>query len=107
MSPAIPCERREEDQGANLSRLAPLREHIRSSLRIARLLLDEVLDSLPASLREVFVLHELEGLSAVEIAETSGVALGTVNSRLRRARTLFALASRRLRARYRLEGSMP
>lgn len=72
-----------------------------------RVLLDEVLDSLPAPLREVFVLHELEGLSAVEIAETSGVALGTVNSRLRRARTLFALASRRLRARYRLEGSMP
>jgi RNA polymerase sigma-70 factor (ECF subfamily) len=72
-----------------------------------RVLLDEVLDSLPAPLREVFVLHELEGLPAVEIAETSGVALGTVNSRLRRARTLFALASRRLRARYRLEGSMP
>lgn len=72
-----------------------------------RVLLDEVLDALPPPLREVFVLHELEGLSAVEIAETSGVALGTVNSRLRRGRTLFALASRRLRARYRLEGSMP
>ena len=43
-----------------------------------RALLDEVLDSMPVPLREVFVLHELSGFSAQEIAETSGVALGTV-----------------------------
>jgi RNA polymerase sigma-70 factor (ECF subfamily) len=72
-----------------------------------RVLLDEVLDAMPPPLREVFVLHELEGLSAAEIAETSSAALGTVNSRLRRARLLFATASRRLRARYGLRGGMP
>ena len=72
-----------------------------------RLLLDEVLDALPPPLREVFVLHEMEGLSGQEIADASGTALGTVNSRLRRARVLFATASRRLRARYGLQGGMP
>jgi RNA polymerase sigma-70 factor (ECF subfamily) len=72
-----------------------------------RVLLDEVLDAMPPASREVFVLHELEGLSAVEIAETLGTALGTVTSRLRRARALFSIASRRIRARYHLEGGMP
>jgi RNA polymerase sigma-70 factor (ECF subfamily) len=94
------------DLGHDLSDPTPDAEALLDRKRL-RVLLDEVLDSMPAPLREIFVLHELEGLSAAEIAETSGAALGTVTSRLRRARTLFALASRRIRARYRLEGGMP
>jgi RNA polymerase sigma-70 factor (ECF subfamily) len=72
-----------------------------------RVMLDEVLDAMPLPLREVFVLHEIEGLSAAEIAETSGTALGTITSRLRRARELFAASSRRIRARYQRLGGMP
>ncbi len=45
---------------------------------------------LPVHHREVFVLRELEGKSYEEIAEITGVNLGTVKSRLNRARSAFA-----------------
>ncbi len=41
---------------------------------------------LPAQFREVLVLREIEGLSYREIAEVTGVPIGTVMSRLARAR---------------------
>ncbi|HVV70355.1 MAG TPA: sigma-70 family RNA polymerase sigma factor [Verrucomicrobiae bacterium] len=44
------------------------------------------IEALPAEFREVLVLRELEGLSYKEIAEVAGVPLGTVMSRLARAR---------------------
>ena len=43
-------------------------------------------DSLPVDFREVVVLRELEGLSYKEIAEVVGIPMGTVMSRLSRAR---------------------
>ena len=46
----------------------------------------EALEKLPAEFREVLVLREMEGLSYKEIAEISGIAIGTVMSRLARAR---------------------
>lgn len=49
--------------------------------------------------REVFVLAELEGLTAPEIAETLGIKLNTVYSRLRVARERFQTAMVRERAR--------
>jgi RNA polymerase sigma-70 factor (ECF subfamily) len=56
--------------------------------------LREVVDAsvarLPAHHREVFVLRELEGKSYEEIAEITRCNLGTVKSRLNRARTAFA-----------------
>jgi RNA polymerase sigma factor (sigma-70 family) len=49
-------------------------------------LLNQALDELPPDFREVLVLLELEGLSYREIAEVLGIPIGTVMSRLARAR---------------------
>ena len=49
-------------------------------------LLRQSLEELPDEFREVIVLRELEGLSYREIAEVSNIPLGTVMSRLARAR---------------------
>ena len=58
--------------------------------RRARELLDRILEALDDDVRVVFVLHEIEQLTAPEIAEALGVPLGTVASRLRRGREQFA-----------------
>jgi RNA polymerase sigma factor (sigma-70 family) len=52
------------------------------------------LEALPSDFREVLVLRELEGLSYKEISEVAGVPLGTVMSRLSRARTRLQEALR-------------
>jgi RNA polymerase sigma-70 factor, ECF subfamily len=49
-------------------------------------LLHAALQELPRAFREVIVLRELEGLSYREIARVTGVPIGTVMSRLARAR---------------------
>jgi RNA polymerase sigma factor (sigma-70 family) len=49
-------------------------------------LLRQVLQTLGVEFREVIVLRELEGLSYQEIATVAGIPLGTVMSRLSRAR---------------------
>ncbi|HEY3254091.1 MAG TPA: RNA polymerase sigma factor [Polyangiaceae bacterium] len=64
-----------------------------------RQLLDRVLDELSDDLRVCFVLYELEGMSSPEIAELLRIPIGTVASRLRRAREAFELAAGRLKAR--------
>ncbi len=51
---------------------------------------DHCVQRLPEHHREVFVLRELEGKSYQEIAEITGCNLGTVKSRLNRARNSFA-----------------
>jgi RNA polymerase sigma-70 factor, ECF subfamily len=51
-----------------------------------RRLLQEALELLPAEFREALVLRELEGFSYKEIADITDVPLGTVMSRLARAR---------------------
>ena len=48
------------------------------------------LEQLPTDFREVLALRELEGLSYKEIAAIVGIPLGTVMSRLARARERFA-----------------
>lgn len=54
--------------------------------------LDAVLATLDEERREVFVLYELEGLTGPEIAELLDLPVGTVASRLRRARADFEAA---------------
>ncbi|HKV70950.1 MAG TPA: sigma-70 family RNA polymerase sigma factor [Gemmatimonadales bacterium] len=51
---------------------------------------DSCVKELPEHHRAVFVLRELEGRSYQEIAEITGCNLGTVKSRLNRARNTFA-----------------
>jgi RNA polymerase sigma factor (sigma-70 family) len=52
----------------------------------------EGLERLAVEFREVLVLRELEGLSYKEIAQVSGVPIGTVMSRLARGRKQLLLA---------------
>lgn len=60
-------------------------------------MLRQALDELPVNFREVIVLRELEGMSYKEIAELTGVPIGTVMSGLARGRG--QLRERLLRAR--------
>ena len=71
------------------------------ALRRARALLDEALGCLSWEQRTVFLLVEMEEMTAPEVAETLGIPLGTVASRLRSARRSFDLAVRRLHSRQR------
>jgi RNA polymerase sigma-70 factor (ECF subfamily) len=58
--------------------------------RHLRELVEAAVQQLPEHHRQVFVLRELEGKSYEEIADITGCNLGTVKSRLNRARTSFA-----------------
>jgi len=51
--------------------------------------LQQALDDLPFDQRSVIVLREIDGLSYEEIAFSLGVAVGTVKSRLTRARQML------------------
>jgi len=58
----------------------------------ARAILDRLVQSIPEELRVVFILFEIEGLPAIEIAPLLDIPAGTVASRLRRARQHFRQA---------------
>ena len=95
-------------RGARHRQTLPLAENIvdpapdperHSELTESVALLHALLASLDEPKRTVFVLGELEELSAPEIAEALGVNLNTVYSRLRAARAEFDAAFRRHRER--------
>lgn len=68
--------------------------------RRRRELLDRALDALPDEQRLVLVLSELEELSDPQISELLAIPLGTVASRLRRARARFREVAETLRHAY-------
>ncbi len=55
--------------------------------QVERHRLREALEALPVAWREILVLREFEGLSYKEIADVAGIRIGTVMSRLARARS--------------------
>ena len=60
--------------------------------RVDREALMRALEALPAEYREAIVMREMEGLSYKEIAGVAGVPIGTVMSRLARARDRLRLS---------------
>ena len=78
---------------------AGARDAVDADLQLARTesvaLVRAAVLSLPEVHREVVVLVELEGLTYVEAAEVLGCAVGTVRSRLHRARHALAEKLRR------------
>jgi RNA polymerase sigma-70 factor (ECF subfamily) len=75
--------------------------------RRARALLDEVIGTMSLKQRAVFTLFELEGMTLAEIAALTGLPIGTVGSRLQRAREQFDAELERLRARLGMQGPRP
>ena len=73
------------DTGATASGEAEALLENRSDLRR----LDQLIEALPEPLRETIVLRELHELGYREIAEVTGVPIGTVMSRLHRARSVL------------------
>jgi RNA polymerase sigma-70 factor, ECF subfamily len=55
-------------------------------------LIEQAMRSVPDRIRELLVLREMEGLSYRELADVMGIPLGTVMSRLSRARQAFRKA---------------
>jgi RNA polymerase sigma-70 factor (ECF subfamily) len=64
-----------------------------------RSVLHEILAQMPEGQRIVFTLFELEGMTALQIADELSLPMGTVYSRLRLAREVFHRACKRFRAR--------
>jgi len=73
----IPCCARDADPQANVQ-LGELQRHVQKAIH-----------SLPPKLHAVVVLHDMEGLSYEEVAQTVGCPIGTVRSRLFNARLLL------------------
>jgi RNA polymerase sigma-70 factor, ECF subfamily len=64
---------------------APLADRLYQSKETSHAI-QAALQKLPDSLRSAIVLKEIEGLSYEEIADTLGISIGTVKSRISRAR---------------------
>ncbi len=62
----------------------------------ARRIFERLLDLMPPDLQLAFVMYEVEELTLAEIAAALALPLGTVASRVRRARELFVTRARRL-----------
>ena len=59
-------------------------------------LLDRALETLPLEFREILIMRELEDLSYKEISTVADIPLGTVMSRLARARKMLRASLERI-----------
>ena len=96
VSAAPPTKQGSAGASTGLAKSTPQDELVRAE---AMEILYRLLDQLPAERRSVFVMAELEEMSASEIAEAARLPLNTVYSRLRLARRDFEAALKRLRVR--------
>jgi len=87
------------DIGEGFAGMPPQREDVTAMLerQETRDLIQQALNELPDEFREVVILRELEDLSYQEIARIVQVPLGTVMSRLSRARKLLCRRLQHLR----------
>ena len=74
----------EEERHANIIPIDDPDNELRTEAK--KEYLQRVLEQLPPEFREVIILYELEGLSYKDLASTLGIPVGTVMSRLSRAR---------------------
>jgi RNA polymerase sigma-70 factor, ECF subfamily len=81
-----------EEDGASTARQAASNTEALLQNRSDLRRLDTLIEALPAPLREVIVLRELHELGYREIAEVTGAPIGTVMSRLHRARSALRRA---------------
>ena len=79
----------EADTAANLATTAPDEPEERLHLAQSAALVMKHLEALPREFREVLVLREIEDASYREIGEILNVPIGTVMSRLARARAMM------------------
>lgn len=90
---------RDEDDETFVARTEPSTEESPESLLAAKEIsqvIDTVLAELPEDLRQALVLREMEGLSYEEIAVVFGCPIGTVRSRIFRAREAISVRVRPL-----------
>jgi RNA polymerase sigma factor (sigma-70 family) len=81
---AVPAPRSDDAADSNFEDLLPSAHAGPEAAYARRVLLDELEDALqelPPEQREVFVAHELDGLSFKELAERTGVGINTLLSR--------------------------
>jgi RNA polymerase sigma-70 factor (ECF subfamily) len=84
----------EFDEAQHSDSVADDQPDVRVVRRSERESLGRALDALAPEFREVIVLRELQGLSYKEISQVAGVPIGTVMSRLSRARSSLQVALR-------------
>lgn len=84
----------ERDSGAQDSTLHRVDDNPEGLLlqKLEKARIDKAIEELPPVFREVIVLRELEELSYEEISQVAAIPLGTVMSRLARARAMLRAA---------------
>jgi RNA polymerase sigma factor (sigma-70 family) len=79
-------ERAQVETGGNVASLNATTPESQLIAKVDAVHFEAAISALPTKFREVLVLRDLQGLEYREIAEVTGTPVGTVMSRLRRAR---------------------
>ena len=90
MSPLLQLSMLEEEGAAVKDPKPPVDSEL--ALRRMKELLENAVNQLPPSAREVFVLRDMEELPGEEVARRLGISLASMKSRLHRAPKTFARA---------------